>query len=49
MRRLAETATTEVGTLTAGSPAMLRLPEDEVAGPWVIYADGASFGICTVA
>ena len=48
MRRLAETATTEVGTLTAGSPAILRLPEDEVAGRWVIFADGASFAICTV-
>ena len=39
-----DAATTEVGTLTAGSPAILRLPEDEVAGRWVIFADGASFG-----
>ena len=48
MRRLADAATTEIGSLAADVPAVLRLPEDEATGAWVIYAGGVGFEACIV-
>jgi hypothetical protein len=46
VRRFADAIGAEIGTLTADSPATLRLPPDELEGQWVIFTEGAPFRIC---